>query len=148
MWTKHEIKSALARALKERDEDYILPIRVDDTDIPGLQPTTGYLSLENYDIEKIAEKLIKKIQGNISHNKNSPVENQLKNISFKEEIKIVNNNYISSIKTDGTLYWSNPEKIEERKLNGYEIYNTIDEENKTKYCFQNKSGQILLVKKS
>ena len=34
-WTKHELKAAQARALNE-NEEYILPIRLDSTEIPLL----------------------------------------------------------------------------------------------------------------
>jgi tetratricopeptide (TPR) repeat protein len=44
LWTNQELKAAQARALVERG-GYILPIRLDATEIPGLLPTTGYLSL-------------------------------------------------------------------------------------------------------
>jgi SAM-dependent methyltransferase len=61
-WTNHERRSAVARALKERGNAYILPIRVDDTDLPGLPPTIGYLSLEEVGIEEIAQRLIRKVR--------------------------------------------------------------------------------------
>lgn len=62
IWTTHERRSAQARALKERGREYILPIRIDDTDLEGLPPTVGYLSLDNYTIKDIASILIKKLQ--------------------------------------------------------------------------------------
>ncbi len=46
MWTKVERRSALARAATDESE-YILPIRVDETDIEGLPPTVAYLSVSN-----------------------------------------------------------------------------------------------------
>jgi hypothetical protein len=63
MWTTHERKSAQARALEERGNEYILPIRIDDTELPGIQPTLGYLSISEYPIEKIAQLLIQKLKG-------------------------------------------------------------------------------------
>ena len=39
-WTKHERESAQARAFKE-DREYIIPVRLDDTEIPGILPTAG-----------------------------------------------------------------------------------------------------------
>src|SRR6185503_19148594 len=47
LWTKHELRQAQARAFRERQE-YILPIRLDDTEIPGLNPTTGYIDLRQH----------------------------------------------------------------------------------------------------
>ena len=66
-WTNHELKSAQARAFQESRE-YILPARFDNTTIPGLLPTIGYINLQNKTPEdfaklieqKIANKTIKK----------------------------------------------------------------------------------------
>lgn len=61
MWANHERQSAQARALEEKGTEYILPIKVDDTELPGMPPTIGYLSL-GVGIKKIGEVLIKKLQ--------------------------------------------------------------------------------------
>jgi hypothetical protein len=45
LWTNHERRSAQARAFQEAQE-YILPARFDDTEIPGVLPTVGYVSLK------------------------------------------------------------------------------------------------------
>lgn len=42
MWTTHERRSAQARALQEKGNEYILPIEVVKTDLPGMPPTVGY----------------------------------------------------------------------------------------------------------
>ena len=60
-WTSHELRSAQARAVELKGADYILPIRVDATDLDGLPPNIGYVSIE-LGIEKIAELLIAKLQ--------------------------------------------------------------------------------------
>jgi hypothetical protein len=44
VWPNHERKSAQAKALRQETE-FILPARVDDTEIPGLPPTIGYIDL-------------------------------------------------------------------------------------------------------
>lgn len=44
LWTNHERESAQSRAFGERRE-YILPARFDDTVIPGLLKTVGYVDL-------------------------------------------------------------------------------------------------------
>ena len=44
LWTNHERQMAQARAFQENRE-YILPVRLDDTEIPGIPPTVGYLDL-------------------------------------------------------------------------------------------------------
>jgi hypothetical protein len=64
MWTIVERRSAQARAVEERGREYILPIRVEDVELPGLPPTVGYLSLDEYPIEEIARILLEKIRSN------------------------------------------------------------------------------------
>ena len=58
-WPRHERRSALARAMEERGE-YILPVRLDNTEIPGIRPTIGYLDIERYPPARLAEAILKK----------------------------------------------------------------------------------------
>lgn len=59
-WTNHELKAAQARAFQENNE-YILPLRLDDTVIPGISPTLGYLDLRKLTIKDAAQLAIQKI---------------------------------------------------------------------------------------
>lgn len=54
VWTNLERQAAQARALQEHKE-YILPLRIDDTDISGLLPTIGYIDFRTTSIEEIAD---------------------------------------------------------------------------------------------
>ena len=65
LWAKHELQNAQARAFQENQE-YILPIRIDDTEIPGLLPTVGYLDLDPTNIEGIYQALVEKLSGTTS----------------------------------------------------------------------------------
>jgi hypothetical protein len=62
VWTNHEARSAQARALEEKGNEYILPIQVDGTELEGLLPTIGYIPI-GIGIEKIGEMLINKLSG-------------------------------------------------------------------------------------
>ena len=62
LWTNHELKSAQARAFEE-NEEYILPVRLDDTEIPGILPTIGYLDLRTESINNIYQVLVEKLSG-------------------------------------------------------------------------------------
>lgn len=62
MWTNYERRSAQARMLEERGGEYILPIQVDESELAGMPPTLGHLSLKEHTIEQIADLLIKKLQ--------------------------------------------------------------------------------------
>jgi TolA-binding protein len=60
-WTKHERRSALARMIEEGG-DYLLPARFDDTELPGLRPTTGYLDLREVAPNTLVHYVIKKLE--------------------------------------------------------------------------------------
>lgn len=60
LWTRHERKSAQARAFRESGE-YILPARFDDSEVPGLTDTVGYLDLRNLSPQQLAEAIKEKL---------------------------------------------------------------------------------------
>lgn len=60
LWTNHERQAAQSRAFKENKE-YILPIRLDDTEIPGILNTTGYMSWHEEGAGNITNYLIQKL---------------------------------------------------------------------------------------
>jgi hypothetical protein len=66
LWTSHELESAQARAFGERRE-YILPARFDDTHIPGIPKTVGYIDLRKKKPEDLAALIVKKIDEVRSH---------------------------------------------------------------------------------
>ncbi|WP_230531776.1 TIR domain-containing protein [Microvirga roseola] len=59
-WTKHELQQAQARAIGESSE-YILPLRLDDTSLPGLNDTVGYMDIREVSIEDVAKAVLKKL---------------------------------------------------------------------------------------
>jgi len=61
-WTRHERRSALARAVKEKGKAYILPLRLDDTELPGLPPTVGHLSLQEHKVSEVVDIIYKKVR--------------------------------------------------------------------------------------
>jgi hypothetical protein len=61
-WARAERRSALARALTERGA-YVLPVRLDGTEIHGLRPTVGYLDSRRTGIDGLVQELIKKLSG-------------------------------------------------------------------------------------
>lgn len=60
LWTNHERKAAQERAFKE-NQAYILPIRVDNTEIPGVFSTVGYINWDKESVERIADMIIDKL---------------------------------------------------------------------------------------
>lgn len=64
-WTKHELRQAQARSF-ESAREYILPLRLDDTVLPGLAATIGYLDLRKTKIEQVAALLLEKLGKQVS----------------------------------------------------------------------------------
>jgi hypothetical protein len=62
MWTRQERRSALARALTERAA-YVLPIRLDDADVEGIRPTTGYIDARRVGLEGLVAATLAKVSG-------------------------------------------------------------------------------------
>lgn len=58
-WTRHERRSALARALIAEGE-YVLPARFDDTELPGLRPTVAWLDLRDIAPATLVEFVLEK----------------------------------------------------------------------------------------
>jgi WD40 repeat protein len=60
-WTRHELKNAQARALQENQE-YILPLRLDQTELPGINETIGYINIEQSTLTEIAQMIAEKLR--------------------------------------------------------------------------------------
>ena len=59
-WTEVERTSAQERAFRDANE-YILPLQVDDTEVPGITEPTGYRDLRQHSMESIVNLLEQKL---------------------------------------------------------------------------------------
>ena len=60
MWPRHERRSAFSAAIQKGDE-YILPVRFDDTEVPGMPHTIGYLTAKDHLPAELAALISEKI---------------------------------------------------------------------------------------
>ena len=60
VWASHERRSALAKAIEEKEE-YILPARFDDTEMYGIRPTIGYVDLATKAPEQLGKMILQKL---------------------------------------------------------------------------------------
>lgn len=60
VWPKYEARFAISRMLQDRP-DYVLPVRLDDSQVPGLPFTTGYLDARVQSLEDIYALLLRKL---------------------------------------------------------------------------------------
>jgi len=59
-WTKVERMAAQEHAFRDANE-YILPLRLDDTPVPGITETTGYRDLRQHPMEAVVDLLEQKL---------------------------------------------------------------------------------------
>lgn len=68
-WTKLELRSAQERAFKENRE-YILPVRLDDTKVPGISDTIGYLDINTIGVDGVIKVTLQKLGKKLATSKN------------------------------------------------------------------------------
>ena len=59
-WPRHERRAALSRAIRERSE-YVLPVRFDDTLVPGIPDSTVYLQAGEHSPAELASVIAQKL---------------------------------------------------------------------------------------
>jgi hypothetical protein len=59
-WPLHERRSALSRFFQENQE-YILPVRLDDTDIPGISPLIAYVDGRRHTPNQLCKMILTKL---------------------------------------------------------------------------------------
>lgn len=59
-WPRHERRSALSRAIQEKSE-YVLPVRFDDTPVPGLPASLIYERADEQTPEELAARILEKL---------------------------------------------------------------------------------------
>ena len=59
-WAKHERQHAQVRSLIAKDE-YILPARLDDTDVPGMANTVGHVDLRKMTQSEFVDLVLAKL---------------------------------------------------------------------------------------
>lgn len=59
-WTRHERRAAISQQMKD-DAEYILPVRFDDAEVPGLPDTMQYLKADRFTPAALAVEIAKKI---------------------------------------------------------------------------------------
>lgn len=71
MWTRLERRSAMARAIQQKGE-YILPIRLDHTELEGFLPTIHYISSADHDAESIVQLIVEKLDDELTAGRRAP----------------------------------------------------------------------------
>jgi TIR domain/MIR domain len=89
LWTRHEWQSAQERALQEiNSKEYILPIRLDDTEVPGLLSTIVYQDARKKTLDVIAELALEKLRAGHPASHRSGPDNLKESIKYGDTIKL------------------------------------------------------------
>ena len=81
-WTNLERQNALSRFIRER-QSYILCIKVDDVELPGLPSVIAYVELDQYGQEGIYRLLLKKLGPPDHSNQISPLQQSDRDIALE-----------------------------------------------------------------
>lgn len=60
VWTRVERRTALSRAMRAND-NYVLPARFDDTEIPGIRSSVGYIDLRRVNSANFGRLILRKL---------------------------------------------------------------------------------------
>ena len=75
LWTAHERDAIQARVFREQQDVYLLPVRLDDTEIPGLLPTVVFLSWPPETADSIAKAVNEKLRATAKHSSGAKTMN-------------------------------------------------------------------------
>jgi hypothetical protein len=108
LWTNHERESAQARAFQENRE-YILPARFDDTAIPGLTATTGFVDLRVTEPPVLASLILEKL--GITDAGESPIH-QISEVEktdrlLAQRVRAWTDSFENFVNATTQLYWEN-----------------------------------------
>ena len=104
VWPKLERISAQERALKDQQE-YILPTRFDDTEIPGLPDTVSYIDLKQMQPATLADRIRKKVGNSVQWEYLPPVLDGLfeilgieKDTDIQETVQSIADNFLKTLR--------------------------------------------------
>lgn len=97
-WTRFERRSALERAF-QKDEVYILPVRFDQTDLPGIHSATKYINAKKKTPKELADLIVRKI-GNENTSTKCCVEDEAQQLAAELCKVFSENGYQYIVRTD------------------------------------------------
>jgi len=82
-WTQYEMKSIVDH-LFDQDDEYLLPVRLDDTELDEVRHTTGYIDTREYSPQQIAELFADKINSESEKQNDTEPQIQPENLTIKQ----------------------------------------------------------------
>lgn len=108
-WTRHEWRAVQARAFNDPDIVYTIPIRIDDTDLPGLLETVGFLSLKKLTIPQVTNTIYNMVSSEVEKlNRLRAAQEYYANGKYDETLRLVkDNNFdkdVEALRIRGNVY--------------------------------------------
>jgi TIR domain len=85
VWTRLERRSALTRALTERTA-FVLPVRFDDTELPGLLSSVHYINVRGVTGQELAKRIVAKVTGTKREDNGTDADAGWEYLLFAEEL--------------------------------------------------------------
>jgi hypothetical protein len=76
-WTEAQRTDARERALRDENE-YILPLQLDDTRVPGITQAAGYTDLRQHPMEEVVDRLAQKLEQANAYARSLPQSHDLR----------------------------------------------------------------------
>lgn len=89
MWTRHERRTAMARAIEQK-RAYILPIRLDRTELEGLLPSVAYITFSDHTQDEIVGMILEKLDSGRDEPRRSAIATPSFNIAMPKVKKTFN----------------------------------------------------------
>ncbi|MFE0356347.1 toll/interleukin-1 receptor domain-containing protein [Streptomyces nigra] len=112
-WTRHERMSAQARAMTNVDP-YFLPVRIDDSELPGLRPTIGYIDARNTTQEQLVELIKKKLSITPGDAKTEPAKFRVPRTAEQQRELLAQRPPAWEYLLFGGVLWQRREALEEK----------------------------------
>jgi hypothetical protein len=144
IWTNHERQAAQEKALHLKNQEYILPVKFDETNIPGLSSTIKYLDANKYSPYQIALLFAKKMNLQVKYRWFGKWERERLSKAVNGDLKIYNvtkDGFYFNILVIHGSHMGELNKQYATFLNQYEAISKIDEyeECKLKFTMLNKN---------
>ena len=128
-WTIHESQAAQERNFNNYDNDefqeYILPVRFDDTIIPGMRSTTGFMDANKITPQELARYIAKKVKPNYVFDSCKETIDNLYEFIISMAIKMVDSNFSYCYKKENNnlkVMLDSPDKLDLVTIQNFKNY--------------------------
>lgn len=128
-WTIHESQAAQERSFRSYDsndfQEYILPVRFDDTVIPGIRLTTGYMDANRITPQELARYIANKVKPDCVFDSGKETIDTIYEFIVSVAINFIDNNFSFRYKKENNnlkILLDSPEQSDLITIRNYKNY--------------------------